>query len=519
MENRRSDAMHAVLRDRIAKTSGGATQLREMANLFDMTYGLPLGPKHLALQYLIGLDVLPLSRTMTLVGPPGSGKSVMGWYLSTLFAENDGFVTFVDAENKTSWDQVEGIYRAKDLAAKDWFMRLHPTTQQQMFEHTTLFGQQMTQLIAPECKPKTKQKNPVHGAPVMYFVDSISYLASAAQVKKRIEENEQGSAVGFAGAHKANNLSEHLATLTPHYVDSWPALYVAINHQKEKLDEEGSGGYGKKTQEAGGAHKEFMYSLNIEIMRANGIANHILGTKRQGMTLKTQKSCFSDHGRQIGLLMCTTQAEEGGIVVDFEWGRAIVDLLGAGSKGWGKKGHCPVDTGMLAPFLTVEREAATKCSCKELDMKDVSPEELGMAIIDRCAPDDVFYKGIQKALWVERKRVHVPSKWVAPDDGKMKIDDARALMPLSTDKKAPAPKKKKAPAKKAAASSAPAVKDARSMMPLADTKQPVADVVEAPVIPVAPTEVQHAEIPMETLPEPPAAPQASRPPSRRRGKP
>jgi len=129
---------------------------------------------------------------------------------------------------------------------------------------------------------------------------------------------------------------------------------------------------------------------------------------------------------------------------------------------------------------------------------------LGLAIIDKCEQDDAFYKGIQKALWIERKRVHKPSAWVAPGDGKMKIDDARALMPLECDKKAPAPKKKKAPAKKAAASA-----------------QPTADVVETPVIPEAPAEVQHAEIPpgipaAEAIQAPPTLPAiASRPPRRR----
>jgi ABC-type oligopeptide transport system ATPase subunit len=490
---------HAALRDRIAKSNGGETQLREMANIFDMTYGLYMSPRYLALQYLIGIDVIPLGRTMTLVGPPGSGKSVFGWFLSTLFAESQGFIGFVDAENKTSWDQVAGVYRAKGLNAKDWFWRLHPTEQQQMFEHTMTHGQELTKTITPRFEGKTKTKSSLYGAPLMYFVDSISYLASAAQVEKRVVKNEQGSSVGFAGAHKANNLSEHLSTFTPNYVDSWPALYVAINHQKAGLDEGGGGYGGPKKSEPGGALKDFMYSLNIEFAKANSIGKHIVGVKRQGMTLRTQKSCFADHGRQIGLLMCTTQ-EGDGISVNFEWGRALVDLLATGTKGWGGADKaCPANSAILGDVLDMTRESQSKCSSKAMGLSGVSPEEMGEAIFHKCEQDDAFYAVVQQALWITRKRVHKPADWHPPvSKGKMAIDAARELMPLEGDKAGKKKAVKKASPRKAVPK-APAA-------PVAS--EPVAEVVAAPVV-AAPVNAVPA-LPTPGLVSDPKVPEAPR---------
>jgi hypothetical protein len=366
------DRMKTVLRDRISKSSGGATQIREMANIFDTMFGIPLPPMYLALQYLIGVDVIPLGRTITLVGPPGSGKSVFGWWISTLFAQNDGFVAFVDAEDKTSWDQVDGVYRGQGLNCQDWFWRQHPTSQEQMFEHLTIFQQELLKVIKDE-------KGGAYGAPIMFFVDSINYLSSGERVKKRVEQNDQG-AVGFAHAHKANNLTEYLQSFVPNAVSSWPATLVTINHQKTKMDPEGSSKGGKsfgapEKYEPGGVHKDFMYSLNIELAKgAKGMAPHTRDVRKKSILLKTKKSCFAEEGRRIALVMETRQAakEDGsdGISVEFDWGRALVDLLAKGTKGWGD-GEAVVAADALEGVLELSRTSKTACDCKTFGMQTI----------------------------------------------------------------------------------------------------------------------------------------------------
>ena len=440
-----NDALKAVLRDRIAKTKGGATQLREMSNIFQNVHGLRLPPKYLALQYLIGVDVLPLGRTMTLVGPPGSGKSVFGWFLSTIFAKSSGFVCFADAEDKTSMDQVNGIYASEGMAAQDTFWRQGPKFQEQLFEQLTVFAQEM-------CKAVSGEVEGCFGMPVMYFVDSINYLASEATLAKRLDKNEHGS-VGYGHAHKANALSEYLATAVPQYISSWPSTLVTINHQKEKMGDDKPGGYGgPEKYEPGGVHKDFMYSLNIEFAKANGIAKHTVSERRQGMTLKTKKSCFSEHGRQIGLLMRTRQNAEGdGIVVDFDWARALVDILAGGNKGWGAKDKSCVEATALSQILEISRDTANKASCPTLGLSGAAPEEVGNAIISRCEEDEEFYKALQSVLWITRKKAYDKDTWEPPKgDGKMSVAEARATIPLSVDAAPKKATKRRAPSKKAA---------------------------------------------------------------------
>jgi ABC-type oligopeptide transport system ATPase subunit len=446
-----TDALKAVLRDRAARTKGGATQIREMANIFDNLYGVSLPPKYLALQYLMGIDVLPLGRTMTLVGPPGCGKSVFGWFLSTIFAKNHGFVCFADAEDKTSMDQVNGIYASEGLKATDTFWRQGPKSQEQLFENLTVFGQEMSKAIAGGTKG-------CEGMAIMYFVDSINYLAADGTKAKRLDKNEQGS-VGYGHAHKANALSEYLAAFVPDFISSWPTSLVTINHQKEKLGDDNKGGYGgPEKYEPGGVHKDFMYSLNIEFAKANSIAKHTTTEKRQGMTLKTKKNCFAEHGRQIGILMCTSQNKKGtGLLVDFEWGRALVDLLASGQRGWGGKDKSYVEVSALSEILEITRESAAKVNCPTLGMVGASPEDVGQAIFDKCDSDPVFYKALQRVLWITSKKVYNPKKWTAPNpDTKMSVGDARAILPLDVDqKKAPARKKRAAAPKSVPAPPAP----------------------------------------------------------------
>jgi ABC-type oligopeptide transport system ATPase subunit len=445
-----NDKLKAVLRDRIAKTKGGATQLREMSNIFQNVYGLRLPPKYLALQYLIGVDVLPLGRTMTLVGPPGSGKSVFGWFLSTFFANNRGFVCFADAEDKTSMDQVNGIYSSEGIQAEDTFWRQGPKSQEQLFEQITVFAQEM-------CKAVSGEIDECSGMPVMYFVDSINYLASETTKAKRLDKNEQGS-VGYGHAHKANALSEYLASVVPEHISSWPSTLVTVNHQKEKMGDDKPGYGGPEKYEPGGVHKDFMYSLNIEFAKANGIAKHTVNERRQGMTLKTKKNCFAEHGRQIGLLMRTRQNGSGdGILVDFDWARALVDIVAGGNKGWGAKDKSCVEVSALSDILSISRDTANKVSCPTLGLSGVSPEDAGIAIINKCEEDPEFYKALQSVLWITRKKEYDRSSWTPPKgDGTMTVAEARELLPMSSDA-APAKKatKRRVPKKALEAPKAP----------------------------------------------------------------
>ena len=75
------------------------------------TYGIPL-TGNIPLQYLMGIDVLPLERTMSLVGKEGTLKSSLGWYLANLFLDYQvakGLVFFINTEVKVNEDIIRGI--------------------------------------------------------------------------------------------------------------------------------------------------------------------------------------------------------------------------------------------------------------------------------------------------------------------------------------------------------------------------------------------------------------------------
>jgi hypothetical protein len=439
--------MHEILEnaliDQFCKMKNGSEYIKDTQDTMNLTYGIEIPPRYLALQFLIGIDVLPLERSITLTGKQGAGKSVFGWFLSSFISGKGGYTGFVDAENKTTWDQVHGIYRGMGKPTADGnFWRVAPKTQEDMFSDLTTISSTMTSVCAKTHikNPKTGKldDNPSYGIPLLYYVDSLSCLSSEDSAIKSLEKGEH--VPGYSGMKQAGNLTHYLKIFVPHFVNKWPAILLAINHDKDDNKEGGAppSGFAKKEiYTPGGVHKDFMYSLWIQVSRANSIGKHGVGEKRQGFTLKTLKSCFSEQGRQIGLLMKTvrdsyidkeSQEERTTITVDFDWERALVDILAGGTVGWGS-GESVVAASELNAILDITRESAAKCSSKTFGLKDVSPSEVGAAIIARCEEDPEFYSKLKKILWINTKKKYKKQDFKPPGTGtKLSAEEKNILM-------------------------------------------------------------------------------------------
>ena len=78
-------AIAAAFREGAATAFKGAGPIED--TFFHHTYGISLAG-NLPLQFLFGIDVLPLGMTIGLLGDEGSMKSTLGWHLCSYFVLN-----------------------------------------------------------------------------------------------------------------------------------------------------------------------------------------------------------------------------------------------------------------------------------------------------------------------------------------------------------------------------------------------------------------------------------------------
>ena len=214
-----------TLREKTAMLPGaGHDAIVHMKEVFDSTKVLPM--EHIALQYLLGITGIPLGRAMTLVGPPGAGKSALGHYFASQFLKANGVYGFVDTEQKTNMEQVKGImYSALrdtvikqdgednsgiDLFKKN-FLPFKATSQEDMMVKQTHIGNELC------------AANADFGAfPWVLNTDSINYLMSE-EYQSKVVDKKDNSAPGFVHMHKANKLQTFLGSFIPRCINDYPA--------------------------------------------------------------------------------------------------------------------------------------------------------------------------------------------------------------------------------------------------------------------------------------------------------
>jgi hypothetical protein len=113
--------------------------------------------------------------------------------------------------------------------------------------------------------------------------------------------------------------------------------------------------------------------------------------------------------------------------VDFDWERALVDILTGGTVGWGK-GEPVVSKTELAEFLHLDRTTKEKCTCKTLGLVDEDPSVVGAAIMEECEKNPEFYKKLKDTLWIANKKKYNRETWEPSGSGKkLSAEDRRVL--------------------------------------------------------------------------------------------
>lgn len=391
----------------MALRNAAATDLAKIGavpqdSLIDRVYGIPL-EGNLPMQFLLGVNVVPLERTLSLVGEKGSLKSVMSWYFGALFLryKYPGMVFFEDAEFKTNDDQIRGVVQNDNLL--DFIFTAEVHNVQEMIETMVFYSKQYDTLV------------PKKDVPICYLVDSIGALTSQAAQAAMEKTGNVGDVAGFDRARTAALITEHFRSWVPMQAGK-PMLLIYVNHLKEKINAEGQQGrpgyVPPEKVSPGGVHKDYLNTATIEMIKRS--VPQVKSEMRAEVIMRTLKASLTETGRKINVMMRTigpqnarypegdtlgsleTEDDVQRYYVYFDWDTSLVDLLVS------DKFPAQALSDVLGGAGVTGK--GNQVGCKRLKLSQVSKQELGAAI----HADPVLTKELQDVLGVLRKRPYVP---------------------------------------------------------------------------------------------------------------
>jgi len=325
----------------------------------DQFHGIPL-ERCLPLQWLLGLDVFPLSRQLSVIGSWGSLKSSFCEELAARFIRFGGMVFVIDTEKKINPNQ--------QLGQLKWFLnwsekmlvdvpgyshkihKFHPIIPADTLE---IMLSSIVCILSKFLKFKTDGTKP---PPVLVIVDSLFAVTSGKDIAS-VLEGQLGNSI--YNLQNAGAIKKHIQVINS-LIDKVDATVLFINHKAEAapnvVQMGGPGaprpmggpsqtdlsmpfaGRGYRTQDGGGRFKDFAYSANVQLepVTAGSKNNpqYLLGKDRSipHIKISLKKNCL---GRtQDDFIVVPYRSvfiDSGGRdqeeLIWFDWDAALVYLL------------------------------------------------------------------------------------------------------------------------------------------------------------------------------------------------
>jgi hypothetical protein len=284
--------------------------------------GIPL-TGNLVLQYVLGTDLLPFGRLISVLGPPAGGKTQFCLWLGRQFILNNGLFLHLEAERKQSPTLITSVLQIERDALKNRFIPCYVRTIQDLEQKLNWYGRFY------------QQHFPDKNMPMFILVDSVSALTG----DKALSEYSKGD-VGennMQAAHNAKSLTENLRKYVAEFLVEEPFLLAMVAHQKEEINIGWSPSPMKtKTFGTGGIHKDFQATWRLIIesgtrrpyLTGDGAGAEDHGRQEIVHTITADKSCMGEDRRKVTYSTITyVDPATDELRADFEWDAALVQLL------------------------------------------------------------------------------------------------------------------------------------------------------------------------------------------------
>lgn len=323
--------------------------------------GVPLPA--LSMEYLFCSNVMFLGAMYGLAGPPQSYKSNLALELGKQIVNMGGINAVCETEGgKISPTVLERIYG--DMADYVQLNCVDSIEKAQKYL-TTAFKWY---------EKKWPNRDQLFGV----FCDSLNGSNSEETAQKIAKEGSVGRSFPVEAMLWTNWIKDRAPKLA-----GWPAVFIAVNHEKEGVDEN------KTKRHPGGVAQEFHSTVYMRISRvrtnegADQIVNHL--------RIATTKHSFGLPRRKINVPFVVDKTAEPPRLF-FDWGHSTADLLAD------KKNHGAVLKDIIQ--VTASGDSMTGLTrtfnCERLRLSKVTGAELGAAV----HADTELMKELRKALYV-----------------------------------------------------------------------------------------------------------------------
>lgn len=363
---------------------------------------------HLMLEYLFGLNVVPMPSLIELAGLPGSCKSSFLQYLMRIFAENGMNAEMIETEGKMSWtllDSFLGEFADRVLINQG------PMSQEEWMAELLNAMKVYRDAYAKSLKAYN-DKHPLL-APFLIGLDSLGGAPS----NETMKTTDKDKSVGRSFPIEALKNSRFFPQIPVRSRDL-PLVIVYTNHEQTRIAEQkGSFTVQGQRSSQGGHRPGFFCGLRIFFEQTSKPKPMPGGLTVQNLKLEVVKNSFSEKGHVVGVPMCwRTEIDEEGNdrqVTWFDWHRTLAEFLSP------SVGDPKIPKSVLKQFLTVERHSEVSFSCRELGLTKVTPTELGMAI--EKEPDIV--DELRPLMGIKKWKVYDGKPLVASIKGELDMPD------------------------------------------------------------------------------------------------
>lgn len=371
MEKKTDPFMSAIVKT-VADRRGasGALMASEYRNY---QWGVPL--PHLMLEYLFGLNVIPYPALIEAAGLPGSCKSALLQYLLGVYAAQDFSAAMIETEGKMSSTLLESILGEN---AEKVFILPGPLPQEEWQSELLQMLKLYRKHFAASLKEykKSKGKTPLM-RPMLIGLDSLGGSPSLDSIATVDKEGSAGRSFPIE-ALKNKRFFEQVPTR----LRDLPLTLIYTNHEKpEGMGEAKAFGPPppKERKSKGGITPAYFCGIRLFFEQASKPQQIRKGIWQQNLTVEVGKNSFNQKGTRLFLTMEWEKSVDSETNTElqttrFLWGKALARWLAPSVPGFA------YDRDAVKKFLTVTYESDTKYSCKELDLKSVSPETIGDAI-------------------------------------------------------------------------------------------------------------------------------------------
>lgn len=337
---------------------------------------------HLMLEYLFGLNVLPHPSLIEMAGLPGSCKSAFLQYLLGMYAEYGFSSLLIETEGKMSSTLLESILGENvDLVSLIPGPLMQEEWQAELLQVLKLYRKHYATTLKDN--KKTKGKTPI-AAPLLIGLDSLGGSPSSDSMATVDKDGSAGRSFPIEALKNKRYFEQ-----VPTRIRDLPLTLIYTNHEKpEGMGEAKAFGPPppKERKTKGGITPAFFCGIRLFFEQASKPQKISNGLWQQNLLVEVGKNSFNQKGNKLFLTMewektVDQETNEERQTTRFLWGKALAQFLAPSVPGFN------YDRNAVKGFLTVTRSSDTKFSCKELDLENVSPEQMGNAIEAR--PDIV----------------------------------------------------------------------------------------------------------------------------------